>query len=107
MTAREGKEKANFLRLCVDANKVEENWIFRSKGAGAWATAVPSMKNETVHSKEGCDDTFRYRYGMQPPNLTTHCDGCGDRFSTEHGLNCNHGGSSMSDMTMSQTNGNT
>ena len=29
---------------------------------------------------------------MQPLNLPTHCDGCGERFSTEHGLNCKHGG---------------
>ena len=55
-------------------------------------TVVPSIKNGTVLSKEEWEDNFRYRYGHQPINLTTHCNGCGERFSTEHGLNCNHGG---------------
>jgi len=76
----------------LDANKVKENQILRLKEAEAWATAVPSIKNGTVLSKEEWDDNFRYRYGIQPLNLPTHCDGCGERFSTERGLNCKHGG---------------
>ena len=50
------------------------------------------MKNGIVLSKEEWDDNFRYRYGIQPLNIPTHCDGCDKRFSTEHRLNCKHGG---------------
>jgi hypothetical protein len=53
---------------------------------------VGDAKNGTVLSKDEWDDNFRYRYGHQPLNLPAHCDGCGERFSTEHGLNCKHGG---------------
>ena len=32
------------------------------------------------------------RYCRTPPNLPTHCDGCGAKFSMAHGLECKKGG---------------
>jgi hypothetical protein len=43
-------------------------------------------------AREEWNDNCRYRYGFEPTNLPEYCDGCGERFTTEHGLNCKKGG---------------
>ena len=35
---------------------------------------------------------MRFRFGFEPTNLPEFCDGCGEQFTTEHGLNCKSGG---------------
>ena len=37
-------------------------------------------------------DALHLRYCITPPNLPTHCDGCGAKFSIAHGLECKKGG---------------
>ena len=32
------------------------------------------------------------RYGLKPPDLPTHCDGCQAKFSISHTLDCKKGG---------------
>ena len=42
-------------------------------------------------AQEWCDVLF-LRYGLEPPNLPTHCDGCQAKFSISHTLDCKKGG---------------
>ena len=37
-------------------------------------------------------DALHVRYCRRPPYLPTHCDGCGAKFSTAHGIECKKGG---------------
>ena len=37
-------------------------------------------------------DVWHLRCYRTPPNLSTHCDGCGAKFVIAHGLKCNDGG---------------
>eukprot|EP00957_Ditylum_brightwellii_P194164 14786579-Ditylum_brightwellii.AAC.1 len=60
--------------------------------SGAWLTAVPHRMNGTALSAEEFRDNLRLRYGMKPLHLPQRCDGCGAKFTTEHGLTCPNGG---------------
>ena len=42
-------------------------------------------------SQEWCDALF-LRYGLDPPDLPTHCNGCQAKFSISHALDCKTGG---------------
>ena len=37
-------------------------------------------------------DALFLRYGLDPPDLPTHCDGCKARFTISHALDCKKGG---------------
>ena len=37
-------------------------------------------------------DTLFLRYGLEPPDFPTHCDGCEARFTISHALDCKKGG---------------
>ena len=54
------------------------------------------MQPSTVYgmelgAQEWCDALF-LRYGLEPPDLPTHCDGCQAKFSISHALDCKKGG---------------
>ena len=38
-------------------------------------------------AQEWCDALF-LRYGLEPPDLPTHCDGCNTKFTISHTLDC-------------------
>ena len=42
-------------------------------------------------SQEWCDALF-LRYDLEPPDLPTYCDGCNNKFTIFHTLDCNRGG---------------
>jgi len=46
----------------------------------------------TTLSRDEFVDNVRWRNGFAPTNLPETCDGCGERFTTKHGLNCKVGG---------------
>ena len=89
---RETVEKAECNRQLENASRQEENRIKRAKESGAWLTCVPSTKMGTTLSRDEFVDNVRWRNGFAPTNLPETCDGCGERFTTEHGLNCKVGG---------------
>ena len=64
----------------------------RAAKTGAWLTVLPS----TVNGKELGDQEWRdalfLRYGLDPPDLHTHCDECEARFTISHALDCKKGG---------------
>ena len=89
---RDVDEKSSLTTWATDGGKIEEHRLERAQASGAWLTAVPNQLNGTLLNKEEFSDNFRYRFGFQPLNLPEYCDGCGETFSTEHGLNCKKGG---------------
>ena len=48
--------------------------------------------NRTELSAQEFRDSLLLRYGRAPPNLPSCCDGCGQKFSVRHALECPHGG---------------
>ena len=64
----------------------------RAEKTGAWLTVLPSTVNGTKLGAQEWHDTLFLRYGMEPPDLPTLCDGCGARFTISHALDCKKGG---------------
>ena len=64
----------------------------RSKQTGAWLTALPHNLNGTVLSAVEFRDNLRLCCGLQAQHLPARCDGCSDRFTVEHALQCRKGG---------------
>ena len=58
---------------------------------GAWLTVHTSTVNGTeLGAQEWCDTLF-LRYGLEPPDLPTHYDGCKVKFLISHALDCKKG----------------
>ena len=64
----------------------------RATKTGAWLTVQPSTVNGTELGAQECCDVLFLRYGIDPPDLPTHCDGCQAKFSISHALDCKKGG---------------
>ena len=71
---------------------MDKRRIIRSAGTGAWLTTMPSLLNGSDLSAEEFRDGIRLRFGLTPTALPHRCDGCGDRFTTEHAMSCRKGG---------------
>ena len=48
----------------------------RAAKTGAWLTVLPSTVNGTELGAQERRDELFLRYGLDPPDLPTHCDGC-------------------------------
>eukprot|EP00957_Ditylum_brightwellii_P003721 282527-Ditylum_brightwellii.AAC.1 len=72
--------------------KEEEHRFTCAMRTGAWLTVIPNHMNSTALLAEEFWDNLRLRYAMQPVQLPKRCDGCGAKFSVEHGLTCSKGG---------------
>ena len=53
---------------------------------GAWLTVQPSTVNGTELGAQEWRDALFLRYGLEPPDLPTYCDGCQAKFLTSHVL---------------------
>jgi hypothetical protein len=78
--------------LKAKADPLIKRAILRSRENGAWLTRCPSCMNGTELSQEEFQDNLRLRFSLPPLNLPSHCDGCGQRFSVNHALQCKKGG---------------
>ena len=58
----------------------------------AWLTVLPSTVNGTELGDQEWYDALFLRYGLDPPDLPTYCDGCQAKFSISHALDCKKGG---------------
>ena len=45
---------------------------------------MPDTINNTELMKEKYRDSLRIRYGLEPPNLLSKCDGCHQNFTVGH-----------------------
>ena len=59
---------------------------------GAWLTVQTSTVNGTELGAHQWRDADFLRYGIEPPDLPKHCDGCNAKFSICHALDCKRGG---------------
>lgn len=59
---------------------------------GSWLSVLPCAKNNAVLSPREFRDGIALRYQKPLMQLPSLCDGCGSRFSVDHGLNCPNGG---------------
>ena len=64
----------------------------RAEKTGAWLTVLPSTVNGTELGAQEWRDALFLRYGLDPPDLPTDCDGCEARFTISHTLDCKKGG---------------
>ena len=53
---------------------------------------LPSTVNGTELEAQEWRDALFLRYGMDPPDLPTNCNGCKARFTISHALDCKKGG---------------
>jgi len=58
----------------------------------SWLTIVPTEDNGFAMSSNQFRDAISLRYGKQPKDLPSHCDGDGEVFTVCHALNCKKGG---------------
>ena len=87
----ESEEKA-VESLKASAPKAVKKRMDRIGKTGAWLTAVPNLLDGTLLSAEEWRENARIRYGLKPLKMCDRCDGCGERFTVEHGLSCKKGG---------------
>ena len=55
----------------------------------------PSTVNGTDLGGQEWRETLFLRYGLEPPDLPTHCDGCQTKFLISYALDCKKGGLNM------------
>ena len=78
--------------ILATAKPLDKRRIKRSADTGAWLTTLPTLLNGSDLSADEFHDGARLRLGMKPTALPPHCDGCGERFTTEHAMSCRKGG---------------
>ena len=64
----------------------------RAAKTGAWLKVMLSTVNGTELGAQEWRDALFLRYGLDPPDLPTHCDECEARFTISHALDCKKGG---------------
>ena len=64
----------------------------RAAKTGAWLAMLTSTVNGTELGTQEWRDALFLRYGLDPPDLPSHCDGCDAKFTISHTLDCKKGG---------------
>jgi hypothetical protein len=82
----------NLTNILSTATPMDKRRIKRSKSTGAWLTTMPNLLNGSDLSAEEFRDGVRLRFGLTPKAMQPRCDGCGERFTTEHAMSCRKGG---------------
>jgi hypothetical protein len=78
--------------ILAAAKPMEKRRITRSADTGAWLTTLPTLLNGSDLSADEFRDGARLRLGLTPTALPPQCDGCGERFTTDHAMSCRKGG---------------
>jgi hypothetical protein len=66
--------------------------ILRGKETSQWLLVLPSTVNGTELSAQEFRDALLLQYARCPPDLPIQCDGCQQKFSVRHALECKRGG---------------
>ncbi|KAL7478385.1 hypothetical protein ACHAW6_004169, partial [Cyclotella cf. meneghiniana] len=90
-TRKESDETFRNALLAMATPKVKKR-MERQAATGTWLTTIPDHFGGTELTKTEWHDNVSIRYGWRPLALPDRCDGCGDGFTVEHGLNCKKGG---------------
>ena len=70
----------------------EARRLGRVQQTGAWLLVISSTINGTELGLQELIDYIFLCYGIDPPDLPSHCDDCGLAFSICHALDCKKGG---------------
>jgi hypothetical protein len=95
LAAKASQRRATEGRLAAilaGSRPMEKRRITRSAATGTWLSTRPSLLNGSDLSAEEFRDGIRLRLGLTPTSLPPRCDGCGERFTTEHAMSCRKGG---------------
>ena len=77
------------LRAALEGAPVQqERCMRRAAKTGAWLTVLLSTVNGTEMGAQECRDALFLRYGLEPPDLSSHCDICDAKFTISHALDC-------------------
>jgi hypothetical protein len=82
----------NLSTILANAKPMDKRRIKRSAKTGAWLTTLPNLLNGSDLSADEFRDGARLRLGLIPTALPPRCDGCNERFTTEHAMSCRKGG---------------
>jgi hypothetical protein len=89
------KKKTNDTALYSVLSKLPcdlRRTVERGKQTGQWLAVTPSTFNDTELSAQEFRDALFLSYGRSPGDLPSHCDGCGQKFTIQHALECKKGG---------------
>ena len=64
----------------------------RATKTGAWLIVQLSTVNGTELGAQEWRNALFLQYGLEPPDLPTHCDGCQAKFLISHDFDCKKGG---------------
>ena len=95
LAAKANQRRATEGRLAAileGSRPMAKRRILRSAATGAWLSTRSSLLNGSDLSAEEFRDGVRLRLGLTPTSLPPRCDGCGERFTTEHAMSCRKGG---------------
>ena len=82
----------NLSTILANAKPMDKRRIKRSAKTGAWLTTLPNLLNGSDLSADEFRDGARLRLGLTPTALPPRCDGCNERFTTEHAMSYRKGG---------------
>ena len=85
------KEIQEILQRLPSEQQISIQRKLNSK-CSSWLTIVPTEDNGFAMSSNQFRDAISLRYGKQPKDLPSHCDGDGEVFTVCHALNCKKGG---------------
>ena len=89
---REDVNETKLKGLVQNIKGTDMRLILRAKITGAWMI----VHSTTVSGKLLSDTEFRdflcAHYNAPPPNLQSHCNGCGTPFGLNNALSCSTGG---------------
>ena len=83
------------LHLILDQfPEAQQRTIKQAVGSGIshWLTTFPLERNHFDLAPIEFRDALALRYLRTPPGLPSRCDGCGESFTLQHGLDCPKGG---------------
>ena len=87
----EQRTEAALMAALEAAPVLQARRMQRAAKTGAWLTVLPSTVNGGELGPQEWRDALFLRYGLDPPDLPTHCDGCEERFTISHALDFKKG----------------
>jgi hypothetical protein len=80
------------IRARYDAHPVLQRRLDRAIATGTWLNQSPLASLNTALSAQAFRDNLCDRYGLEPFDLPTICDGCGQPTCLQHAKCCKKGG---------------
>ena len=85
------KQAEAALTAALEGPPVQQARCMRQAAkTGDWITVLPSTVNGTELGVQEWRDALFLRYGLEPPDLPSHCDGCNAKFSISHAASSRH-----------------